>query len=305
MAGYSIFSTNSILTNGNEILSVLGDKLTAAGWTQGGTTWTYSAGGRTSTVNLNTTAWTSGGYAQMTLNGMTYYFPVWSSPVGAQVYWDFAVSTDLFYFSMRGPSSGTTGAKDATYGSPRAFVCLTTIDPYDTVADADADALQVVFGSHIGTSSPYIPNSHTVVQKKDIAGNSNRSAELLCTRPAVQDVTSIGDAPPSNKMLTGYFGSKYILVDQIYGVRGELNNIAFGCENYQLGDDPALPFPVNTVYTAYGNKYYTSCLPAGGYNAANVPGYHPLGRTTAAAVNVNNNSGATEGPRIFVRKGDG
>ena len=289
------------LSTGAEILTDLDNRLVQQGYLKSGTVYTKSHLGRTSTIDLRTTAWTSGGHFEIHVNGIPYYFPVYSAPIGAQLTYQFVIDYNFFWFHIRGPQSSQTGTKDATYGSPWAFCGYTTVTPFDTVNDTDLDGLQVSFGSHISTAAPYTPNSATVTQKKNISGTANQAAELLCWRPAIQDITTLGDAPPTYIAGTGYFGSKYALVDGTNGLRGELDNIAFASENYILGDDPGQPFTDSGI-AYHGGDTWICHVVAGAGRAGNIPGYHPFGKTTSNNVQNSNNSGYCSGPRLFIRR---
>jgi hypothetical protein len=291
------------LTTGYEVYDFITTALTDAGWTNlGSGSWQIQAGTRTSLVYLPISQWLSTTpYIQ--LNGVTAYFPTHQLVVGSILYYMISVDTDFFYVRVQGPNVGGTGVVDATYGSPRAFAMLTTVTPADSF-DTDADGLQVVLRSH-GTSATTF-NTVNVTQKFGPTGTANAAAELVCTRPAIQDIVTVGDLPPSNRAGSGYFGSRYGLVDSGFGLRGTLNNVAFGCENYVLaGDNSNNQFAIESEYTHAGDVYVVD-VPCGAPNAGGTLSYSPLGLCATSTNQVNSASSPNVcGPRIFVKKGDG
>jgi hypothetical protein len=293
-------NTMVTLTSGSEVTDAIAVQLTGAGWAQAGTVYTRTFGGRTMTVDLIGMNWLSS-TPYITVNGVTAYFPCFSLVSGTQVYALISVWPDFFYVRVAGPNPGAVGAYDATFGSPRAFACITTITPADD-ADSNLDAQQAVIRSHSSTSPTFATPS--VVQKFGPTGTSNQPAELMCIRPAIQDIASIGDLPPSIKSGSGSFGSRYAVVDLANGLRGTLDGIAFASENYTLaGDISASQFALDSEYARNGVQYVVDA-PCGAPSAAAVVSYSPLGLTTVLATNQAQyvTSPTLSGPRIFVRR---
>lgn len=290
------------LTSGQEVNNLISTALTDAGWTNlGAGQFQAVFGGRTSTISHAGASWLSGGY--LIMNGQLAYFPVFGYTSGVQVWVMISADTDFFYISVQGPNAGATGALDATYGSPRAFAMLTTIEPANA-GDSDPDALQIVARSHANASNSM--NVPTVIQKKGPSGASNALAELMCMRPAIQDISSVGDLPPSFKSGSNFFGSRFVVVDQTWGLRGTLKNVAFASENYAMVGDSASPFSLGSEYIRAGVRYAVD-VPCGSPSATSAVYYSPLGLCTVLPTNQANlvSTGTLCGPRIFVKKGDG
>lgn len=302
MAGVYTVS-NVTLTTGSEMTAAVANALASAGWLNtSGSTWTKTVGSRVLTVDVGSASWLSA-HQSMTLNGQTCYFPVYAFVVGANLQYMISISDDFFYLRIQGPIQGATGAQDATLGSGRAFAMITTINPADT-SDTDTDGLQAVVRSHSSTN--VFASTASVIQKRGPSGIANAAAELMTTRPAIQDVSLVGDLPPSIRSGSGYFGSRYAVVDSSLGLRGTLNNVAFASESYVLtGDDSAQQYGIGTEWVRGGIRYVVDA--ACGYpSSGGVVSYSPLGLATPTS-NVANNSSApnASGPRIFVKKGDG
>lgn len=291
------------LTNGDEIRSALASNLGAQGWSLAGTTYTRTIGGRTMTVDIPAIDWRSNvGY--ITINGQAAYFPVHLLTSGLNVQVMYAIDNDFMYFRVQGPDPGSVGAVDAVYGSPRAFAMITTINPADS-GDTNADSLQVAIRSHTATN--YNFGTTSVIQKYGPSGAANQPAELMTSRPAIQDIASLGDLPPSIKAGSGYFGSRFAVVDSTYGLRGTLNNVAFASENYVLaGDSTNQKYPVNTEYVRAGVRYVTD-VPCGYPNNAGSINYSPFGLCLAGSNAVQNfiSQPSGCGPVIFIKRGDG
>lgn len=292
------------ITNGTELYSVLSSAFSTAGWATSGTQRYRTVSGRTMTVELSGVVdILNNQYSYITVNGVTGYlmhYPAYTVS-GTVLKLVISIADDFFWLSIRGADPGATGAYDATYGSPQMYWCITTIDPASP-ADTNLDALQVAFASHMGINVNV--QSVTAYQKMNVAGTSNATCEFMTDRPAVQDVSSWGDLPPSILSGGGYFGSRYKVIDNTYGIRGQLNNIAFASENYTLGGDSgSQQFPVGSTYIRKGLKYYVT-LGAGFYNASGILQSNPLGTSVSNSIQSNINGNAS-GPRIFIKKGDG
>jgi hypothetical protein len=302
MAKY--FAGQKTLTLGDEVLLEIRATLASAGWTNvSGTLYQYSSGGRTSQVDVPNIDW-RGTVGYIYINGVTCYFPVSLLTAGSVVNISISADIDFFYFRIQGPDPGAVGAQDAVLGSARAFAMLTTIKPADSF-DTNLDALQVAIRSHSGTSP--IASTASVLQKYGPTGIANQAAELACSRPAIQDVANVGDLPPSIRSGSGYFGSRYAVIDSTYGIRGTLNNVAFGSENYVLaGDNASQQFTLGFEYIRAGVRYYVDA-PCGSPSASSAVSYSPLGLAVAISTNQSqyNSNPILCGPRVFIKKGDG
>jgi hypothetical protein len=290
----------TIAADGLNIIAEVGSRLLSAGWSQAGYQYSKTYNGRTMTVDLIGTSWlTSTPY--ILINGIAAYFPCFALVAGGSIELATSISADgLFYMRVAGPDAGFTGAYDATLGSPRAFAAITTITPADD-NDNVLDSLQVAIRSHTNSNPTFA--GVTVTQKNGPSGTANASAELMCVRPAVQDVASIGDLPPTTRAGSGFFGSRYVVVDNTWGLRGTLDNIAFASESYTLaGDNATSQFTPGGTYTRGGKDYIVEA-PCGAPSATGVISYSPLGVATAASTNQAQakSQGNLSGPRIFVR----
>jgi hypothetical protein len=296
-------STQFTFSTGNELQAVLQSAFTSAGgWSISGWTFTSTSGGVTTTVDLANANPSTQASPSIYLNGQTrgYFNQVYSAWAGATIKFTVSIDTNFFFLTLLGPPPGQTGAVDASYGSPQVMFCVTGIEPADTVGDTDVDGLQAQIVSHPNTaiSQQYA----TVYQKKNILGTVMSPAELMMDRPAVQDVAAIGDLPTSTKAGVGMFGSRYKVVDNTYGFRGQLKNVAFASEAYALaGDDAALLYAVGSEWWHKGTKYVV-CSAAGSGNANSTIQANPFG-TSHVIPATSNATGSASGPRLFVKKG--
>jgi len=300
MAGYYT-SSSLVLSTGTELYDTLSSRFNNAGWGGSGLVRTRIVGGRTMTFSFPTTNILNASAPYFSLNGMTFYYPVSTFVAGTALYYTFSASDDHFFLTVRGPNAGATGAKAATYGSPTACFFIDTIKSIHPT-DTNADNLQVCGGTY--TSSNYLSFNHLVWQKGSFAGVTNAPAELMCTKTAVSDIAAIGELPPSNVNAGGLFGSNYFVVDQAEGLRGQLKNISYVRESYNLGSgDNGVPaVQANTDITSGGNLYIT--LKASGCGTTGALPYNPFGIGTMSPVQSNANDNCA-GPIIAVKRGDG
>jgi hypothetical protein len=292
-------------STGGELVSTLDAAFTSAGgWTTASSVWTCAVNGITTTVDLNLANSLTQPSPSIYLNGQTrgYFNQVFSAYSGATIRYTVSIDINFFFLTLLGPQAGQTGAVDATYGSPQVMFCVTGIEPADTVGDTDVDGLQAQIVSHPTTaiSQQYA----TVVQKKNVVGGTVSPAELMMDRPAVQDIALIGDLPTSTKAGVGRFGSRYKVIDNTYGFRGQLKNVAFASESYAIaGDDANLLYSVGSDWWHKGTRYVV-CLAAGSGNGNSTIQANPFG-TSHVIPATSNSSGAATGPRLFVKKGAG
>lgn len=289
-------------SNGSEIITKIGQMLTAAGWTQVGNQWTITSGGRTSTVNLNSTGFSSTSYHMITLNGINFY--LWTGAttlVNAPFSLEVSVHTDLFYVGLRGPRTSEVGTADLNYGSTKSFALLTTITPYLS-NDTSVDAQQVVLGSHTSPSATVFNNK--TFSKVGLSGSTSAQGELATMRPAVQDV-SVGDQLNNNTVAGNIMYWPYVLIEDAQGVRGMLNGVYFGGENYALTGDSTKLYE-NLNVRVEGLRYMT-CTPYFAPNAnPALIGYSPLGTPTANVQQQSADSGGfSGGPIVIVKRGNG
>jgi hypothetical protein len=300
MAGYT--ESTVVLTTGGELYAAITNAFTPFGWSgPSGYTWTKTFDGRTMTVDLTGLASITAPTPYIHVNNRIGYFPVASSYAGVTLAYVLSISNDHFFLQLRGPNAGAAGAFDASYGSAWAYAMITSIEPASPT-DTVKDDLQVSIVSHPNTAQSQ--QWATANQKKNTAGTSNAACEFIVDRPAVQDIASVGDLPPSIQAGAGYFGSRYKVIDSILGFRGQLNNVAFASESYtQTGDSGAQQFVPGTEYVRKGVKYIVLNA-AGNYNASGIIQASPLGTSHQNPMSTNS-SGAVSGPRIFLKKGDG
>jgi hypothetical protein len=289
-------------SNGSEILTQIRNMLSAAGWTQSGNLFTRTVGARTSTVNLNSTSFTTTQYHMVTLNGVNFY--LWTGTttlVNAPFSVEISVDSDLFYVAIRGPRAFEVGTEDLTYGSTKSFALLTTIVPYLSV-DASEDAQQVVLGSYTSPSRTTFTNK--VYSKVGLNAAGNASGELATMRPAVQDV-AVGDQLNNNAVAGNIMYWPYVLIEDVSGVRGMLKGVYFGGENYALTGDSSKLYE-NLNVRVEGLRYMTT-VPFYAPNAnPSIVGYSPLGTPTANVQQASTDSGGfSGGPIIIVKKGNG
>lgn len=289
-------------SNGSEVLAQIRSMLIAAGWSESGTLYTRTVGGRTSTVNLNSTSFTSTQYHLITLNNVNFY--LWTGTttlVNAPFSVEISVDSDLFYVAIRGPRSNEVGTEDLSYGSTKTFVLLTTIEPYLST-DTNVDAQQVVMGSHTSPSRTTFGNK--VYSKVGLNLANNAPGELATMRPAVQDV-AVGDQLNNNSVAGNVMYWPYVLIEDASGVRGMLKGVYFGGENYALTGDSSKLYE-NLNVRVEGLRYMTTVPFFAPNSNISIVGYSPLGTPTA---NVQQSSadagGFSGGPIIIVKRGNG
>jgi hypothetical protein len=292
-------------SNGSEIVTKMAQMLLAAGWTNTtGTTYERTYAGKTMTVNLFSAAFATTAYHTVILNGISCILYTGATTlVNAPFYVEISVSDDLFFVTIRGPKSVETGTEDLTRGSPRSFALVTSITPY-LDADTVVDDQQCVVASHYSASRNTM--SAKVYMKKGLNGVANVTGELATVRPAVQDISAVGDQLANNTVANNIMYSPYVVIEDGQGWRGRLNNVYFGGENYALAGDSGASYKALQVRVD-GLKYMTTCpyyLPnATPSNTC----YSPLGNPTPD-VTQSSGDGVGQfdgGPVIIVKRGNG
>jgi hypothetical protein len=290
---YLFTSTSSTTT----LISNVATELSNSGWaSEGGGVWSKTSGGKTMRVS----GFSQGGdftaptYHQVVVDSsINAYFPVTTQLATTGVYYyTISITDDFFYLAIEGPRASFTGAQDATYGSTKAFLLYTTLDTYwssDTVADDKA----VVVRSHSGTTAASW--NYRCVVKKGLDAGSWVTAELMTMRPAVQDIASIGDKPPSRAAGSNYSVWPYVVMESASGIRGRLKNVWFSGESYNLAGDSG-DWTTPAIVTIDGETYQVERPFAYPNNTA----ASALGTPTA---NPTQASPAGQGPIIYIRKG--
>lgn len=319
--------SKSVLTlgaTGSEIVTTIKSIITAAdsGWTLvSGETYQSISGGVTYTITFTNTVPDVRGNIGMVVQGVDITLLTALSTVnGALVGLEVSAAPDFLYIRVQGPAAGGVGATDATYGSPTSFVMLTPIIPYVTTDNVAADLVAVVASTRaaatslaaysIATNPPVAGMSAAVVVKRGTDGTTNKLCELGTMRPAVQDVVALGDLFPG-KALAGGLGYWPLLVFEALplGARGRLKNVAFGGDNYNIGDDVFGQLASSPDLVVNGDNYVLTQPAYFPCSAGGAQGYSPLGQCKNATSFASGASAGTWstvcGPNIIIKKGSG
>lgn len=232
--------------------------------------------------------------------GQNFYLHIGASSLAGTWRFTFVSGPQHVFICVDGPTPAGTGPASATFGSHRGFFFVTTIERlYDNDTN---NALRVCSGgSH--TSTNVITYEHRVFVRLGLDSVSNAPAELVTMRPMVQDVTAVGDLPPSRAAASNIMYWPIMVCEQIGGYRGRLNNIFFGGDNYVLGDDTNTQ-RYNGVSPTVDGKPCTSLEPfwivqavsnSGQYSPLGMPGANGSGIPLTAA-----NDATDGGPTIIV-----
>ncbi len=304
-------------TNGSEIITALKSALAASGWStsDGGVTYSSTSGGTTLTVAFTSTSMSGSGNLSLVIEGQTFTVTSGNSTlVGSYVGVTYSIAADLFYLRLTGPVTGQVGPADASYGSPTSFILLTKYTPYLS-SNSDTSKHKVVVSSYYAGFSPTYTvagstNGLTHLVRVVYTGGVASDGELLTVRPAVQDITSVGDQVPSS--LYGNAGIVYwpyiITSASAGGIVGRLNNVFFASEAYLLAGDSVVNPDFAEVFVS-GNRHVrhrAAYFPS----SANSIGWTPLGstgpvNTSVGGVNQFAGEPSMGGPYIIVKKGDG
>jgi hypothetical protein len=232
--------------------------------------------------------------------GQSFFLHTGASSLAGTWRFTFLSGPQHAFICVDGPLAAGTGPASATYGSHRGFFFITTIQRlYDS--DAAAGNRICTGGSH--TSATVTTFEHRVFVKTGLDTTTNAPAELLTMRPMVQDISALGDLPPTRAAASNIMYWPIMVCEQVGGYRGRLNNIFFGGENYNIGDDVAGQ-RYNGITPTVDGKPCTSLEPFWVVAAvANAGQYSPLGNPGSGGTGINNFTGndATDGgPTIIV-----
>src|SRR6478735_4075151 len=304
---------------GAAVISAIKTQLAAAdGWStaDGGTTYTNSTSGVTLSVAFPFTTIQTGGKIELALNDRPVtVFTGLSTLTSATIGFEVSAGPDFFYLCASGGYAGQPGA-DATYGSPKSFAMLTTISPYftsDTVADdricVIACAYTTAATTTVGgpTSTPPGPLNYQVYVKKGLNAGSWVTAELATMRPAVQDIAVDGDLVPNKQSAGNIVYWPFVVIETASGLRGRLNNVFFGGENYLLSGEITAQQHTSAAVLINGVRHVLT-LPCYMPNSGNQQIYSPLGTCTNVTTTPGGVTGIWDslgGPNIIIKKGNG
>lgn len=322
--GNTVIATTA---NAAEIVTRIKSELISSGWTLSSTA-TYTSPD-TSTpliVTFSQTTLSTGGVLPLSVgvsgNMITRYVSSGSSVTSTSyIGLEYSISNTHFYIGLMGPTAGVSGALDASKGSPKTSIMLTTYTPYFT--SNSTTARQWCVFSCFGTSSPgagsisALPTANAKVWYPNPSTNAIETAELLTLRPAVQDQTAVGDLPKSKTYGDGEFVWPFVINSDTLGLIGRMNNVFFGSENYYISPGDTSSYIQNRASVVIAGSRYERSLPAYYPTTQASPNlwYTPFGTcyniatttngvpaTAAATVDI---TSAPGGPNIFVKRGDG
>ena len=245
---------NAFLTNATNGL----DKklVTDLGWTKTGAgPFTYTSptvNGRQITFSVGTQ---TAAYVPITCLGQTFYLHTGGTNLTGTYYISIYASTSHVFICWEGPAAGATGAFDSVNGSHRSFFCATSFTPYLSSDTTQANQW-CAFGSHTSATST-VYNAKVYV-KQSLAGVNNDSGEFVTMRPAVQDITGVGDNIRNKSVLTNVIYWPFVIIEDSNGLRGRLDSVYFGGEAYQVSTgDSGKPTYAGLTPTIDGNACYT------------------------------------------------
>lgn len=125
------------------------------------------------------------------------------------------VGTDFFFFSIEGPDNTETGRYNATYGSPKQSILVTTFDPYDP--NDVTDSVVTVSGTVNGTSQ--LDNAKTMWGKTVLDSKVQPGYFATVNPPALAAGEYNAIAADGLQLLP------VELVQPGTGVRGRVNNV--------------------------------------------------------------------------------
>lgn len=246
--------------------------VTDLGWAKTGSPGAYvytspTVNGRTITFTVGTQ---TAGYVPITCLGQTFYLHTGGTDLAQAYQISIYASTSHVFIVWEGPAG--TGQQTAN-GSSRGFFCATSFTPY-LASDVTQANQWCCFGS--GRSTTIAAFNAKVYVKVGLDSVANAPAELMTMRPAVQDVVAEGDLPRSRSLSSNLIYWPFVLVEDVGGVRGRLDNVYFGGEAYQLTADSTKPTYAGLSPTIDGYPCYT-VMPffqpfvAGQYSPVGVP----------------------------------
>lgn len=324
--GNTIIATGAS-SNASEVITRIKSELIASSWTLSSTaTYTSPNGATPISVTFTSTTLGAGGVLELVLgtagNTITRY--VTSGNTSLNNSWvglEYSISDTHFYIGLMGPTAGVSGALDASKGSPKTSILITTYQPYFTSNNVTSRqwAVGACFASTVPAQTiATLPTANAKVWYPNPTTGTIESAELLTMRPAVQDQTAIGDLPNNKSYGDGEFLWPFVINSDTLGLVGRLNNVFFGSENYYISPGDSSTSIQNRSSVLINGLRYSRSLPSYYPTTQASPNlwYSPFGTSYNLATTANgvpagpadatvDITSAPGGPNIYIKRGDG
>lgn len=186
--------------------------------------------------------------------GKTLRYLFWRNNAGLQahpLHVIVSVGKDHFFLSIEGPRVGETGAA-TTFGSLRAYIFMSAIEPYDP---ADTPVVFAGGSPFNGPGNAYSQGDGGGNVSKSLSGASLWSPAKLQTleTPKIGDGTSV--SVQRQREVDGAFVlGPYVVFHDDTGMRGRLTSFHYAGPSYT--DTPEAPVPPMGSKTLYQGQWY-------------------------------------------------
>lgn len=277
--------TTGITTSAN-ILTTLTPLITAAGWTNPSSGRFVSPTVNSRTIDFTVSSVVAAGVTITTETVLSaskvFYLQSGSSSTSATIRYTISVGTSYIFIALDAPVAQGLGDPGTRF---RNCFGVFPITPYYPNLDTDLSSLLFAFGAH--TNVPAAVTQDGVIRKGGISSGSQigwAPARLLTMRPAVQDIPSAGDNVYDINASTTKTFWPFVVVDNVFGVRGTLDKIYMASENYKQTGDLST---YENVRASISGTNYRAVVASRGNISSN--GFTPLGL-----------GGTTGGPLVLI-----
>ena len=279
--------TTGITTSAN-ILTTLTPLITAAGWTNPSAGRFLSPTVNSRAIDFTVSAVVAAGVTITTetvlSSSKVFYLQSGSTSTSATIRYTISIGTSYIFIALDAPVAAGLGDPGTRF---RNCFGVFPITPYYPNLDTDLSSLLFAFGSSTNVSSSVTQDG--AIRKGGYYPTPGiqvgwAPARLMTMRPAVQDIAATGDNMyDMNASATKTFWP-FVVVDNVFGIRGTLDKIYMASENYKQTGDLST---YENVRASISGTNYRAVVASRGSTSAN--GYTPLGL-----------GGTTGGPLVLI-----